>query len=135
MNSNFKVGDIIVPSDRISTEDLRREILSVGDTFYTLKFLSGKQLVVKWPIHGVDGDHRLSYVRRCSMADQMDMIQLAVRETIKNELKLKVEREPDIESQSFSVHLELDGEVIPDSYVVLSLNAGIHNDDIEFEVT
>ena len=59
MNNEFSVGDIIVPrACGQLAEDMRREILEVGDTHYTLKFLSGKQLVVKWPIHGVDGDHR-----------------------------------------------------------------------------
>ena len=68
------------------------------------------------------------------MSDQMDIIQLAVRETIRNELKLKVEREADVDAQSFSVHLELNGEVIPDSFVVLSLDFGHHGDDMEFEI-
>ena len=66
--------------------------------------------------------------------DQMDIIQMVVRETIKKGLKLKVERETDVDAQSFSVHLELNGEVIPDSYVVLSLDFGHHDDDMAFEI-
>lgn len=58
MDNAFEVGDIIVPSDRYLTGDMRREILEVGDTHYTLQFLTGRRLVVKWPIHGVDGDHK-----------------------------------------------------------------------------
>jgi hypothetical protein len=57
-----------------------------------------------------------------------------VREILKKELRLKVQREPDVDAQSFSVYLELGGEVIPDACVVFSLDFGHHDDDMEFEV-
>lgn len=57
---NFKKDDIIVPSDRYSkTCDLRRVVLAVSDTHYTIQFLAGKKLVTEWPISGVNGDHKL----------------------------------------------------------------------------
>lgn len=56
---DFKKDDIIIPSDRISDHDLRRVVLAVSDTHYTIQFLSGKKLVTEWPIKGVNGDHKL----------------------------------------------------------------------------
>ena len=45
---DFKKDDIIIPSDRISDHDLRRVVLAVSDTHYTIQFLSGKKLVTEW---------------------------------------------------------------------------------------
>lgn len=67
-------------------------------------------------------------------ADQMDIMQMVVREVIKNELKLKVERKPDANAESFFIHLELNGEVIPNAFVVVSLDAGYYTDAINFEI-
>ena len=54
----FKVGDIIVPIYLTFTDvDLRRKILKVGKTEYTIQFLGGKKKSVKWLISGTDGDH------------------------------------------------------------------------------
>ena len=58
LNENkFKVGDIIVPIYSSIHNDMRRKILKVSKTEYTIKFLVGKKNIVKWPISGVDGDH------------------------------------------------------------------------------
>ena len=68
------------------------------------------------------------------MADQVDMIKLVVREMLMEELNFDVERNPDPESESFTIYLTLGGKRIPDAYVVLSLDAKIYADDIDFEV-
>ncbi len=56
----FKENNIIKPKYyNLGDHDLRRIILKVTDTDYIIKFLGGKQLTVKWPIEGVNGDHVL----------------------------------------------------------------------------
>ena len=66
-------------------------------------------------------------------ADQMDIMQMIVREIIRHELKLKVERNPDVDANSFSVYLELSGEMIPNASVVVSLKGAIRH-VIDFKV-
>ena len=55
----FKVGDIIVPIYLTfpDVDDLRRKVLKVGKTEYTIQFLGGNKKRVKWLISGTDGDH------------------------------------------------------------------------------
>jgi len=62
-DSRFKVGDVIIPYvfvGRIKDNvNLEREVLDVGDTFYTVKELAGEQLVSKQPIAEIDTEYRL----------------------------------------------------------------------------